>query len=117
QKEFYMSVLKSHAEEAERFKRKGPRLEQDSAKKVKTSEEVSEEKLEDLNQLWALVKETLNIRPATNDKEKELWIELKRLYELDVEDLLWTYTQNMMHAPVEWKLHDTCRVHHVISKD
>nr|GEV60912.1 hypothetical protein [Tanacetum cinerariifolium] len=132
QKAFYMSVLKSHAE-VERFKRKGPRLEQDSAKKVKTSEEVSEEKLkemmqlilieevyvealqvkhliidwevqtegersywkiirlggstssyqffvdllkhfdrEDLNQLWALVKETLNIRPATNDKEKEL---------------------------------------------
>nr|GEV87638.1 hypothetical protein [Tanacetum cinerariifolium] len=27
---------------------------------------------EDLNQLWALVKETLNIKPATNDKEKEL---------------------------------------------
>nr|GEX44266.1 copia protein [Tanacetum cinerariifolium] len=43
---------------------------------------------EDLNQLWALVKETLNIRPAANDKEKEIWVELKRLYEPDVEDLL-----------------------------
>nr|GEU66515.1 putative reverse transcriptase domain-containing protein [Tanacetum cinerariifolium] len=72
---------------------------------------------EDLNQLWALVKETLNIRPATNDKEKELWVELKRLYEPDVEDLLWTHTQNMMHAPVEWKLYDTCGVRHVTSKD
>nr|GEU48116.1 hypothetical protein [Tanacetum cinerariifolium] len=72
---------------------------------------------EDLNQLWALVKETLNIRPAANDKEKELWVELKRLYEPDVEDLLWTHTQNLMHAPVEWKLYDTCGVHHVISKD
>nr|GEZ48857.1 hypothetical protein [Tanacetum cinerariifolium] len=72
---------------------------------------------EDLNQLWALVKETLNIRPATNDKEKELWVELKRLYEPDVEDLLWTHTQNLIHAPVEWKLYDTCEVHHVISKD
>nr|GEY46081.1 hypothetical protein [Tanacetum cinerariifolium] len=30
------------------------------------------QKREDLNQLWALVKETLNIRPAANDKEKEL---------------------------------------------
>nr|GEY79006.1 hypothetical protein [Tanacetum cinerariifolium] len=67
---------------------------------------------EDLNQLWALVKETLNIRPATSDKEKELWVELKRLYEPDVEDLLWTHTLNMMHAPVEWKLYDTCEVHH-----
>nr|GEY21523.1 putative reverse transcriptase domain-containing protein [Tanacetum cinerariifolium] len=72
---------------------------------------------EDLNQLWALVKETLNIRLAANDKEKELWVELKRLYEPDVEDLLWTHTQNMMNALVEWKLYDTCGVHHVISKD
>nr|GEU30080.1 retrotransposon protein, putative, Ty3-gypsy subclass [Tanacetum cinerariifolium] len=72
---------------------------------------------EDLNQLWALVKETFNIRPAANDKEKELWVELKRLYEPDVEDLLWTHTQNLMQALVEWKLYDTCGVHHVISKD
>nr|GEV59737.1 hypothetical protein [Tanacetum cinerariifolium] len=138
----------SSKEEGERFKRKGLILEQESAKKVKITKEVPEEKLkemmqlipveevyvealqvkhpiidwehfdrEDLNQLWALVKETLIIRPAANDKEKELWVELKRLYEPDVKDLLWTHTQNLMHAPVEWKLYDTCGVHHVISKD
>nr|GEU41434.1 ribonuclease H-like domain-containing protein [Tanacetum cinerariifolium] len=72
---------------------------------------------EDLNQLWALVKESLSIRPATSDKEMKLWVELKRLYEPDVEDQLWTHTQNMMHALVEWKLYDTCGVHHVTSKD
>nr|GEX00526.1 hypothetical protein [Tanacetum cinerariifolium] len=147
-------------EEAERFKRKGIRFEQESVKKLKTSSEVPEEvktpdevpeekvhteghrsywkitKLggssasyqffvdllkhldkEDLNQLWALVKETLNIRPASSDKEMELWVELKRLYEPDVEDQLWTHTQNMMHAPVEWKLYDSCGVHYVTSKD
>nr|GEZ60218.1 hypothetical protein [Tanacetum cinerariifolium] len=113
-------------EEVERFKRKGLRLEQESVKKLKTSEEVKtteevpEEKhldREDLNQLWALVKETLNIRPATSDKEMELWVALKRLYEPDVEDQLWTHTQNLMHALVEWKLYDTCGVHHVTSKD
>nr|GEW87660.1 hypothetical protein [Tanacetum cinerariifolium] len=122
QREFYTSVLRSHIqdfvpigskEKGKRFKRKGIRLEQDSAKKVKTSEEVPEENLkemmqlilveehfdrEDLNQLWALVKESLSIRPATSDKEKELWVELKRLYEPDVEDQLWTHTQTMMHA-------------------
>nr|GEY92773.1 hypothetical protein [Tanacetum cinerariifolium] len=115
-------------EEAERFKRKGLRLEQESVKKLKTSEEVKateevpEEKVkemmqlrsywkiirlggssasyrffvdmlkhldrEDLNQLWRLVKESLNIRPATSDKEMELWVELKRLYEPDDEDQL-----------------------------
>nr|GEV29866.1 hypothetical protein [Tanacetum cinerariifolium] len=72
---------------------------------------------EDLNQLWALVKESLSIRPPTSDKEMELWVELKRLYEPDNEDQSWTHTQNLMHAPVEWKLYDTCEVHHVTSKD
>nr|GEY65565.1 hypothetical protein [Tanacetum cinerariifolium] len=47
---------------------------------------------EDLNQLWTLVKETLSIRHATSDKEKELWMKLKRLYEPDGEDQLWTHT-------------------------
>nr|GEU49123.1 hypothetical protein [Tanacetum cinerariifolium] len=42
----------------------------------------------DLNQLWTLVKENLSIRQATSDKEKELWVELKRLFEPDVEDQL-----------------------------
>nr|GFC76673.1 hypothetical protein [Tanacetum cinerariifolium] len=119
-------------EKEERFKRKGLRLEQESVKKLKTleevkaTEEVSEEKKvhteghrtywkiirrggssasyqffvdllkhldrEDLNQLWALVKESLNIRLASR-------------YEPDVKDQLWTHTQNMMHAPVEWKLY------------
>nr|GFC01581.1 hypothetical protein [Tanacetum cinerariifolium] len=43
---------------------------------------------EDLNQLWALVKEYLSIRPVTNDKEMELWVELKRMYEPDPENQL-----------------------------
>nr|GFA27334.1 hypothetical protein [Tanacetum cinerariifolium] len=34
---------------------------------------------EDLTQLWALVKEYLSIRPATSEKEMELWVELKRI--------------------------------------
>nr|GEY67610.1 hypothetical protein [Tanacetum cinerariifolium] len=107
-------------EEAERLKRKGFYLEQEKAKKQKTSEEVPDkekspeeilkEKVkemmqlvpieevyvqalqvkhpfidwkhlyrEDLNQLWVLVKEYLSIRPASSNKEMELWVELKRL--------------------------------------
>nr|GEY42083.1 hypothetical protein [Tanacetum cinerariifolium] len=116
-------------EEGEKFKRKGLRLDQDSAKKVKTSEEVSKEDLktimqlvlveevEDLNELWTLVKETLSIRQATSDKEKELWVELKRLLKPDVKDQLWTHTQALMHDPVEWRLYDSCGVHHVLSRD
>nr|GEV84161.1 hypothetical protein [Tanacetum cinerariifolium] len=123
-KDYYMAIEDfipmGSKEEAERFKRKGLRFEQESVKKLKTLEEVpeevksfeevSEEKVkemmqlvpieevyvealqvkhpiidwkhldrEDLNQLWELVKETLSIRPATSDKEMEIWVKLKRL--------------------------------------
>nr|GEY27185.1 DNA helicase [Tanacetum cinerariifolium] len=96
--------------EVERFKRKGIRFKQESMKKLKTSEEVLEGNIirlggssasykffvdllkhldrEHFNQLWALVKESLNIRATLSDKEMELWVELKRLYEPDVEDQL-----------------------------
>nr|GEV06806.1 hypothetical protein [Tanacetum cinerariifolium] len=114
-------------EETERFKRKGLRLEQVSEKKLKTSEEVPEEvkateevpkdKVKEMMQLVPVEEETLSIRPPTNDKEMRLWVELKRLYEPNDEDQLWTHTQNLMHAPVEWKLYDTCGVHHVTFKD
>nr|GEY18749.1 hypothetical protein [Tanacetum cinerariifolium] len=72
---------------------------------------------EDLNQLWALVKESLSNMQPISDKEIELWVELKRLYEPDDEDQLSTHTQNLMHALVEWKLYDMCGVHQVTSKD
>nr|GEY17573.1 hypothetical protein [Tanacetum cinerariifolium] len=45
-------------------------------------------KREDLQQLWALVKETLSIRQASKDKEMELWVELKRIFEPDFKDQL-----------------------------
>nr|GFA70944.1 hypothetical protein [Tanacetum cinerariifolium] len=108
QREFYTSIQDfvpiGSKEEAERFKRKGLRLEQESVKKLKTSkevpeevkssEEVLEEKVKEMMQLvpveeiyveslqvkhpiidwklWRLVKESLSIKPATNDKEMEI---------------------------------------------
>nr|GEW29861.1 hypothetical protein [Tanacetum cinerariifolium] len=145
-------VPMSSKEEAERVKRKGLRLDQGSAKRMKTSEDVSKEDLkgmmqlvhveekiirlgghtavyqffvdmlkqldrEDLHHLWALVKESLSIRQASRDKEKELWVELKRLFKPDFEDQLWTHNQNLMHDPLDWKLYDTCGVHRVFTKD
>nr|GFB31407.1 hypothetical protein [Tanacetum cinerariifolium] len=35
----------------------------------------------------------------------------------DVEDQLWTYTQALIHDPVEWRLYDSCGVHHILSGD
>nr|GEY30307.1 hypothetical protein [Tanacetum cinerariifolium] len=56
---------------------------------------------EDLHQLWILVKETFSIKQCTKDKEKELWVELKRLFEPDSKDQLWTYHQAFMHDPLD----------------
>nr|GEW91357.1 hypothetical protein [Tanacetum cinerariifolium] len=191
QREFYMSVLRSHAgwktkhfkvmtleqlkekfipvwkqfedfvpmnskEESERIERQGLKIDQGSSKRMKTSksvsEDVSEEEFkgmmqlvpleevyvealqvkhpiidweihsegkreEDLHQLWTLVKETFSNRQAIKDKEKELWVELKRLFEPDFEDQLLTHNQSIMHDHLDWKLYDTCGIHHVSTKD
>nr|GEV64961.1 hypothetical protein [Tanacetum cinerariifolium] len=75
------------------------------------------ELIKDLHQLWTLVKKTFSIRQATKDKEKELWVELNRLLEPDFEDQLWIHNQAFIHDPLDWKLYDTCGVHHVSTKD
>nr|GEV20846.1 hypothetical protein [Tanacetum cinerariifolium] len=107
QREFYMSVLRSHSrwktkhfrgmtleeiiekfnpvwkqiedfvpmaskEEAKRFKRKGLRLEQGSAKKMKTSEDVSEEYLKEMMQLVHVEEvyvEALQVKHPIIDRE------------------------------------------------
>nr|GEW01606.1 putative ribonuclease H-like domain-containing protein [Tanacetum cinerariifolium] len=152
QREFYMSVLRSHSEwktkrframtleeirekfipiwkqiedfvpmaskeEEERLKRKGLKLEQGSAKKMKTSQDESEEDLKEMMQLVPVEEiyvEALQVKhpiidweihiegkrdywkiirlgghtTASSDKEKELWVELKRMFEPDFEDQL-----------------------------
>nr|GEZ04296.1 hypothetical protein [Tanacetum cinerariifolium] len=117
-------------EEAERYKRKGIRFDQESSKKLKLSEEVIEEakfikrdrRATGRSSGWeeaqpVIIKEYLSIRPASRDKEMELWVELKRLYEPNPEDQLWAQTQNFMHASIEWKLYELCGVHQVTAKD
>nr|GEW06809.1 hypothetical protein [Tanacetum cinerariifolium] len=113
-------VPMSSKEECEGIKRKGLKLDQGSAaKKMKTYEEVSEEDLKEMMQLVPVEEVYVEafIRQATKDKEMELWVELKRLFEPDFKDQLWTHTQNLMHDPLDWKLYDTCGVHHVSTKD
>nr|GEY60610.1 hypothetical protein [Tanacetum cinerariifolium] len=58
----------------------------EEAERLKRKDLLKQLDMEDLNQLWALVKEYLSIRPATSEKEMELWVQLKRLYEPDPED-------------------------------
>nr|GFA35005.1 hypothetical protein [Tanacetum cinerariifolium] len=121
-KDYYMAIIKSNLgwkvhTEGQRSFWKITRLGGSSANYQFFVDMLKHLDREDLNQLWALVKESLSNRPPTSNKEIELWVELKRIYEPDDEDQLWTHTQNLMHALVEWKLYDTCGVHHVTAKD
>ncbi|GJX69530.1 putative ribonuclease H-like domain-containing protein [Tanacetum coccineum] len=50
--------------------------------------------------LQDLVKERFSTTEPTDDKEKELWVELKRLFELDNDDILWK-PQMYMHDPLK----------------
>nr|GEX43835.1 hypothetical protein [Tanacetum cinerariifolium] len=55
-----------------------------------------------------------HFRVPSVDKEKAFLVELKRLFELDANDVLWKL-QRYMHAPLRWKLYTDCGVHHVSS--
>ncbi|GJS15075.1 hypothetical protein Tco_0409547 [Tanacetum coccineum] len=69
---------------------------------------------DDMVKLWDLVKERFGTTEPTDDKEKELWVELKRLFEPD-NDYTLRKLQRYMHDPLVWRLYDTCGVHHVSS--
>nr|GEW14732.1 hypothetical protein [Tanacetum cinerariifolium] len=72
---------------------------------------VTEFKIEALQRL---VKEKFSSAVPTVDKEKELRVELKRLFEPDANDVIWKL-QRYMHYPIMWKLHSNCGVHQVSS--
>ncbi|GJX53292.1 hypothetical protein Tco_0281661 [Tanacetum coccineum] len=71
------------------------------------SEEVMLKYRDDLVKLWDLVKEGFSRIEPIDDKKKELWVELKRLFEPDSDDTLWKL-QRYMHDPLVWRLYVTC---------
>ncbi|GKE65171.1 hypothetical protein Tco_1519332, partial [Tanacetum coccineum] len=79
---------------------------------LKTQECIGRSSEDDLVKLWSLVHERFNLTESTKHKERELWVELKRMFEPDDDDTLWKL-QRYMHDPLKWKLYDTCTVHHV----
>nr|GEV43920.1 reverse transcriptase domain-containing protein [Tanacetum cinerariifolium] len=164
QRKFYMSVLRSHAGwktkhfrgmTLEQLKEKFIPIDQGSAKRMKTSEDVSEEELKGMMQLVPLEEvyiEALQVKHPIIDWEihfegkREYWKIIRlgghtvvyqffvdMLKQSDREDLhqlwtlvketfnfkdqLWTHNQAFMHDPLDWKLYDTCGVHHVSTKE
>nr|GEX16039.1 hypothetical protein [Tanacetum cinerariifolium] len=123
--------------ESERLKRPGIQLGKESFKKLKTAEASSteptqEQQSEEPKELYEEELKKMELVPVeelyiealqfgqgacstidvTDEKEKELWVELKRLYEPDSKDPLWAL-QRYMHDPLVWRLYDTCGVHYV----
>ncbi|GKA74507.1 hypothetical protein Tco_0780809 [Tanacetum coccineum] len=94
--------------EVKKLKRAGQEVFEEPAKSQKIREALGD----DLVKLWSLVYERFNSTELTDDKEKELWFELKRLFEPDENDTLWKL-QRYMNDPLTWKLYDTCGVHRV----
>ncbi|GJT53885.1 hypothetical protein Tco_0988939 [Tanacetum coccineum] len=69
---------------------------------------------------WKIIRvrnhtEKFNSTEPTEDKEIEIWVELKRLFEPNIDDELWKL-QNHIHN-LTWRLYDTCGVYHVSAKD
>nr|GEV09056.1 xylulose kinase-1 [Tanacetum cinerariifolium] len=62
---------------------------------------------EDMVALWNLVKEKFSSAVPSEDTEKALWVELKRLFEPDADDVLWKL-QRYMHALLTWKFYTDC---------
>nr|GEW49083.1 hypothetical protein [Tanacetum cinerariifolium] len=67
---------------------------------------------------WKIIrvaKEKFSTGMPTEDKEKALWVELKRLYEPNAADIFWKL-QRYMHDPLTWKLYTNYGVHHSVRR-
>nr|GEY71927.1 hypothetical protein [Tanacetum cinerariifolium] len=69
---------------------------------------------DDLDALWRLVKEKFSTAVPIVDKEKALWVELKRLFEPNAANVFWKL-HRYMHDPLTWKLYTNYGVHQVSS--
>nr|GEX72502.1 hypothetical protein [Tanacetum cinerariifolium] len=90
---------------------------QESFKKLKAVEVSSSESTQEIpsnDPKEILVNEKFSSAVPNVDKEKALWVELKRLFKPDADDVLWKL-QRYMHYPITWKLYTDCGVHQVSS--
>ncbi|GJU03611.1 hypothetical protein Tco_1113949 [Tanacetum coccineum] len=89
-------------------------LDQESSKRQKigeSSELAEEPKDKEADELSQEELQQLALGKPTDDKEREIWVELKRLFEPDTDDELWKLHKNI--HDLTWRLYDLCGVHHV----
>ncbi|GJS19396.1 hypothetical protein Tco_0448028 [Tanacetum coccineum] len=101
-------------EESSKRQKIGEGSELTEESKDKKSDELSQEQLQQL--IIIVPEEGMNVEALQTkypiiDWEGALWVELKRLFEPDTDDLLELH--RYMYDPLTWRLYDTCGVHHV----
>nr|GEV46369.1 ribonuclease H-like domain-containing protein [Tanacetum cinerariifolium] len=119
-RDYYMAVIRSNLgwkEEAERLKRKGLSLQQESAKNFKPSDEVLEEVKSPNEVPKEKVKEMMQLVPI-----EEVYIESLQVKHPIIDWMVHTegqrsYWKIIRLGGIEWKLYDMCGVHQVTSKD
>nr|GFA97349.1 hypothetical protein [Tanacetum cinerariifolium] len=120
-RDYYMAVIMSNLgwkvkDFKERFKRKGISFEQESVKKQKISEEVPEEVKSHDEVLEEKVKEMMQLVPI-----EEVYVEALQVKHPIIDWKVYYEGQRsywkITRLGVEWKLYDSCGVHHVTSKD
>ncbi|GJR36570.1 hypothetical protein Tco_1212254 [Tanacetum coccineum] len=90
---------------------------QESSKRQKTgesSELAKEPKDKEADELFTLKALGSNGRSSKLEiilREREIWVELKRLFEQDTDDELWKLLKHI--HDLTWRLYDSCGVHHV----
>nr|GEU36019.1 putative ribonuclease H-like domain-containing protein [Tanacetum cinerariifolium] len=107
-------------EEDERLKRKGLSLEQESMKKLKTSVEVPEEAKSPDEVLEEKVKEMMQLVPIEQVYVESLQVKhpiIDWMVHTEGQRSYWKITRLGGSSAIEWKLYDTCGVHHVTTKD
>lgn len=66
---------------------------------------------DDLDTLWKLVNERFKADTLKDMKEMQLWVDLRRLYEPDLNDKYWKFDSSDLNTT--WTYYDKCEVHHV----
>lgn len=70
---------------------------------------------DDLDTLWKLVNERFKADTLKDMKEMQLWVDLRRLYEPDLNDKYWKFDASDLNTT--WTYYDKCEVHHVSTTD
>ena len=91
------------------------RLNGETSSFIQFSELIKACDIDDLNTLWRLVQDRFNADKLKDMKEMQLWVDLRRLYEPDINDRFWKFESPCVKNSSFY--YDAREVHHVSTTD